>query len=81
MAGDDIAASDGRDTLAVTRGSQPEAMNDTPIHQLQIIPVVECPWCQGWTEVADDAATIRCDACGIETELAPGERISLPAAA
>jgi hypothetical protein len=56
-------------------------MNETPIHQLQIIPVVECPWCQGWTEVADDAATIRCDACGIETELAPAERIALTAAA
>jgi hypothetical protein len=56
-------------------------MNDSTLHQLQIIPVVECPWCLGWTEVADDTTTIRCDACGIDVELAADERIVLASAA
>ena len=73
--------SDARDTLAVTRRAQAPGMNDTTPHQLQIIPVVECPWCLGWTEVRDEEASIRCDACGIETELAPDERSVLASAA
>lgn len=56
-------------------------MNDTPTHQLQIIPVVECPWCQGWTEVADEASSIRCETCGIETEIAAVEGAGLAVAA
>jgi hypothetical protein len=56
-------------------------MNDTTLHQLQIIPVVECPWCLGWTEAADDATTIRCDSCGIEVDLAPDDRAVLASAA
>jgi hypothetical protein len=37
----------------------------------------DCPWCDGSARLADaaigatDPATVRCDACGIEAELAP----------
>jgi hypothetical protein len=56
-------------------------MNDTTSHQLQIIPVVECPWCDAWTELADGAPALRCDGCGLEAEIALPDHPALAAAA
>jgi len=39
-------------------------MNETTAPQFRITPVVECPWCGAWTEVADDAHVVRCEGCG-----------------
>jgi hypothetical protein len=56
-------------------------MNDTILPQLRVTAVVECPWCEGWTELPDDASSVTCDRCGVETTIADdaGQRQALAA--
>jgi hypothetical protein len=44
-------------------------MTNSTAPQLHVTAVVECPWCDGWTEVAEDATTVRCERCGVEADV------------
>ncbi|HET7027056.1 MAG TPA: hypothetical protein VFI28_05155 [Candidatus Limnocylindrales bacterium] len=48
-------------------------MNETSAPQFRITPVVECPWCGAWTELADDAHVVHCDGCGSNATIADPE--------
>ncbi len=53
-------------TAEVSRsGPTIRVMERTRTPQLHVTAVVECPWCEAWTELEDDATAIACDGCGV----------------
>jgi tRNA(Ile2) C34 agmatinyltransferase TiaS len=56
-------------------------MNETTAPQFRITPVVECPSCGAWTELAADARVLRCEACGSNAPIADAEPLAMAIAA